>query len=93
MIPSPRYTHNDLNLYLHVLRTVEPMSCFAGGVTSDPELFQRACYEAAYAVPMTISSLVNKHIATREISERLQEAVAYRNRWYRDNLPATGSVH
>jgi hypothetical protein len=52
------------SLYLHVLRTVEPMSCLAGGaLVSDPELFQRACFEAAHAVPMTISSLTNKHIA------------------------------
>lgn len=92
-MPEPKYTPADLDLYLHVLRTVEPMSCLAGGaLVSDPELFQRACFEAAHAVPMTISSLTNKHIAKREIGERLQEAVAFRNKFYRDNLKPVGRV-
>ena len=102
MIPAPRYTPTDLSLYLHVLKTVEPLSCFGfdkphipfdGSIQPlDPELFHRACFEAAHAVPMTISSLTNKHIATREISGRLQEAIAYRNRFYRENLKAVGRV-
>ena len=84
-----RYAHNDQETYVHVLRNVEPLSCFPSGVAEDPSLFMRACYAATEAVPLNDApaGAFNRHAY---VVERLQEAVEYRNKFYRLNLPAEG---
>lgn len=82
-----RYEHNDQATYVHVLRNVEPLSCFPEDSVPDQMLFMRACYAATEAVPMNDApaGAFNRHAY---VAQRLQEAVDYRNRFYRLNLPA-----
>lgn len=84
-----RYSYNDLQTYVRVLRNVEVESCFPDGMPQRPDLFIGACYAATEAVPLNDApeGAFNRQAY---VAQRLTDAVAYRNRWYRLNLPAEG---
>lgn len=84
-----RYEHNDLATYVHVLGSVDTMSCFPDGMPRDPVLYNVACVEAAHAVPLN-DAPAGAFNRQAYVAQRLQEAVDFRNRFYRANLPAQG---
>lgn len=84
-----RYQHNDRETYVDVLSRIEPHTCAIDGISLDPVLFKVACLEATQAVPLN-DAPAGAYNRERYVRERLADAVAYRNRWYRLNLPAEG---
>jgi len=76
----------DHDLVVEVLSKTEVMSCFPDDLYNDPALFHQACHAAANKVPFVVSSFHKRKLATRQIEMRMQEAITFRNKWYRDNL-------
>lgn len=78
----------DVDLVADVLSKTEVLSCFPDDLPHDPVIFRQACIEAAENVPFTIHSFNKSKFVTRRIEARLQDAIVYRNKWYRDQLRA-----
>lgn len=81
----------DHDLVVEVLRGTEVLSCFPDGLPHDPVLFRAACEAAADKVPFIRQSFNKNRQDERNIKMRLAEAITYRNKWYRDNLPKGAS--
>lgn len=84
-----RYSPPDHDTYITVLSRMDPTSCFVPGLPQDRVLYMLACEEAIKAVPMNDppKGAFNRE---RYVRERLADAIAVRDRWYRNNLPAEG---
>ncbi len=76
----------DHDLVVEVLSRTDPLSAFVEGF-ADTVHFRLACEAAADAVPFTYDSFDKAIVKDRKLRERLLEALHYRDKWYRDNLP------
>jgi hypothetical protein len=85
------YEEAPFDTYVDVLSRVEVLECFEGGLPNDPTLFRQACIEAAIAVPFDRVPPKGAFARHAYAVERLADACEYRNRWYRNHLPAPSS--
>ena len=78
------YTPPDLATYMHVLENTAVDSCLHD-LPSDPVAFKLACLHAAHAVPLNDPPRGAFNVDAY-VRQRLQEALDYRNRYYRSHL-------